>query len=159
MGKLYTCTVCSKKKQKTDFYLRSNGSVSEYKCKHCLLQKRKTYYHENYEEVRATNRKAVSEWQKRNLEIGAAKVAKYNSYKKQAVPKWVDNIELSRIKKLYKKARELTKLTGNRHEVDHIVPINSKIVCGLHTLHNLRVCTKEENLRKGNKIIEDIVCT
>lgn len=159
MGKLYTCTVCGKKKQKNEFYLRDNGSVSEYKCKLCIQNKRKTYYNENYEEVRASNRKAVRKWQKKNLDKEAAKVAKYSANKKQAVPSWVDNVELSRIKSLYKEARRLTKLTGNRHEIDHIVPLNSDIVCGLHTLHNLRICTKEENLKKSNRIIEDIVCT
>ena len=35
-------------------------------------------------------------------------------------------------------AAELKKTTGQRWEVDHIVPIKSKLVCGLHCASNLR---------------------
>ena len=64
--KLYKCTVCNKKKQPIDFYLRKNGRVGEYKCKSCIKEKRKDHYQEEYDKVRKYNRKAVSEWQKRN---------------------------------------------------------------------------------------------
>jgi 5-methylcytosine-specific restriction endonuclease McrA len=47
---------------------------------------------------------------------------------------------------------ELTKLTGERYVVDHIVPLISEAVCGLHVPWNLRVITQDENLRKSNKL-------
>jgi 5-methylcytosine-specific restriction endonuclease McrA len=49
---------------------------------------------------------------------------------------------------------ELTKLTGERYVVDHIVPLISDEVCGLHVPWNLRVITQEENLRKSNKLLD-----
>jgi 5-methylcytosine-specific restriction endonuclease McrA len=55
---------------------------------------------------------------------------------------------------LYLQAMELTKLTGERYVVDHIVPLISDEVCGLHVPWNLRVITQEENLRKSNKLLE-----
>lgn len=51
----------------------------------------------------------------------------------------------------YRLCRERTRTTGVRFEVDHIVPLRSKVVCGLHNEHNLRVIPAIENNRKGNR--------
>ena len=157
--KLYKCTVCKKKKQLNEFYLRSDGKVGEYKCKACIQAKRKEYTKTNYEGVRESNRKAVSKHQKKYPERNNAKWAKYQANKKQAVPKWVDTAELSKIRSLYKTARKMTKLTGVRHEVDHVIPLRGKEVSGLHTLNNLQVIPNQDNLRKGNLLLDDIVCS
>ena len=37
-------------------------------------------------------------------------------------------------------------------EVDHIYPIVSDEVCGLHTLENLQYLTKYDNASKGNRM-------
>ena len=159
MSKLYTCTICNKKKQSNEFYLRSNGKVNEYKCKCCILAKRKDKYENDYENVRATNRLAVSKFQKRNPDKSSAKAAKYNADKSNRVPKWITKEELNKIKSLYKHCTSITKITGIPHEVDHIIPLRGITVSGLHVLSNLRVISKLDNLRKGNKLIEDIVCS
>lgn len=41
--------------------------------------------------------------------------------------------------------------TGFEWEVDHIVPLQGRAVCGLHTEHNLAVIPKRENRSKGNR--------
>ena len=36
------------------------------------------------------------------------------------------------------------------HQVDHIIPVNGRLVCGLHCLANLQVIPAHENNRKNN---------
>jgi 5-methylcytosine-specific restriction endonuclease McrA len=69
--------------------------------------------------------------------------------KKAATP--ANKVHISDIKKIYDLCKELTKLTGVRHEVDHIVPLCGEYVSGLHVPWNLRVITREENAKKSNK--------
>lgn len=63
-------------------------------------------------------------------------------------PCWADRIKMQGF---YKHARELTATTGIPHEVDHIIPIKHKRVCGLHNEFNLQVLTKAENQKKGSR--------
>lgn len=56
-------------------------------------------------------------------------------------PKWANR---EKILEIYKEAYE------QRLEVDHIIPLNNDLVCGLHVEGNLQIITSEENLRKGN---------
>jgi hypothetical protein len=72
---------------------------------------------------------------------------------RDATPKWITTEQKLAMRKLYLQAQELTKLTGERYVVDHIVPLISDEVCGLHVPWNLRVITQEENLVKSNKLL------
>jgi hypothetical protein len=44
--------------------------------------------------------------------------------------------------------------TGYKWNVDHIVPLNSNTVCGLHNAFNIQVIPQKENLAKGNKLCQ-----
>jgi len=68
--------------------------------------------------------------------------------KKQATPPWS---ETPLILKLYEECSTVTNLTGVEHNVDHIIPLNGKNVCGLHCIDNLQIITKTENIKKSNK--------
>lgn len=70
---------------------------------------------------------------------------------KNAMPKWLTKSDLLHIKCKYQLAAMLSKNTGEEWHVDHIIPINGKIVSGLHVPNNLRVITAKENHFKQNK--------
>jgi hypothetical protein len=72
---------------------------------------------------------------------------------RNATPKWLTYKQKNEIKQLYQIAVTMTKTTGERYVVDHIVPLISDEVCGLHAPWNLRVITQEENLKKSNKLL------
>jgi len=67
-----------------------------------------------------------------------------------ATPKWVDKEELFLIEEAYYLARIRTDLFGFPWDVDHIIPLQGKTVCGLHTLANLQVIPSSSNYSKGN---------
>lgn len=92
----------------------------------------------------ARNRKWVKAHPAQNNAIGARK----RSHKIMATPPWAD---LRAIKAFYERARELELETGQKWHVDHIVPLRSKIVCGLHCEANLQVLPAGDNIRKGNR--------
>lgn len=71
-----------------------------------------------------------------------------------ATPNWLDAIQSAQIQEFYDISVARTMQTGIAHEVDHIIPLNHKIVVGLHVPWNLQVLTREENRAKGNKLIE-----
>jgi len=73
---------------------------------------------------------------------------------REATPPWVTPEQKLAMRKLYLIAMQLTKSTGERYVVDHIIPLLSEEVCGLHVPWNLRVITQAENLQKSNKIID-----
>lgn len=67
-------------------------------------------------------------------------MAKRRSHK----PKWVDNKEL----------REIYNNCPEGYQVDHIIPVNGKNVCGLHVPSNLQYLTEKENRLKSNSFNE-----
>lgn len=91
--------------------------------------------------------KASSEWQKRNPGVSKARTKIYEVAKLKAMPNWADK---AKILKIYQRAA-----VRGMH-VDHIVPLRSKLVCGLHCEHNLQLLTPLKNLIKGNRTWPDM---
>jgi 5-methylcytosine-specific restriction endonuclease McrA len=75
--------------------------------------------------------------------------ARRRAAEQQAMPKWADK---KAIRAVYAEADRLTRETGIPHHVDHVVPLNSPVVSGLHIAANLQVLTAVENIRKSNKL-------
>jgi len=76
-----------------------------------------------------------------------AKTARRRAALMQAMPSWANPAEITAI---YANCRQLTETTGVEHHVDHIVPLRSRLVCGLHWEKNLQVITGSENSKKCN---------
>lgn len=65
-----------------------------------------------------------------------------------STPEWCDR---EAVKALRAEARRLTAVTGVRHVLDHIVPVNHPDVCGLTVPCNLQIITARQNAYKSNK--------
>jgi hypothetical protein len=85
-------------------------------------------------------KQSQKKYKQKNLSKFAAFSAKYRSSKFQATPLW---FEKDLVDIVYAKAKEWG------FEVDHIVPLQGKTVCGLHCWGNLQLLDK--NLNSGKK--------
>lgn len=122
---------------------------------------KREYYERNKEIViaRAAARppeeraKHREKYKQQNPDLYKALVSVRKRRHKNATPPWITAEQKLSIRQLYLHAMELTRATGERYVVDHIIPLINPEVCGLHVPWNLRVITQEENLKKSNKLI------
>ena len=104
----------------------------------------------NYEQSKASCRR----YRQNNKAKVNAKTARRNKRSKHATPVWLTPAHHREILGMYERAVSASRTTGIPHEVDHIVPLQGKTVCGLHVPWNLSVCPAHENRSKGNKFDE-----
>ena len=101
---------------------------------------------EAVKQYRSTRKDWFKEYHKKWRDENPAKLLawcrKYQASKLRAIPAWADQ---KKIQAIYEEARACGK------EVDHMVPLRSKLVCGLHVENNLEIITSEANNKKGNR--------
>ena len=122
------------------------------------------YYSLNREEIsvkakvwRQVNKlqKAASDlrWARNNRDRVLASQAKRRALKLKATPVWANH---DKIRSFYSSSDALNMLLGEWHHVDHVVPLQSKYVCGLHCEANLQILTASQNISKGNRYWPDM---
>ena len=94
----------------------------------------------------------VREWRASNLsrvnELSNARRAR----KLRAQPRWLNTVHLAQIQEMYDIAQCRSMQTGIKHHVDHIFPLQHKMLGGLHVPWNLQVLEGRENLRKHRRV-------
>lgn len=109
----------------------------------------KEYYQLYWSDKMEKRRVIANKWIKNNRSYCNSRLAKYRSAKLNATPKWIDE---KAIDEIYKECKLLTHITGIKYNVDHIIPLVSDLVCGLHVESNLQIITARENQKKSNKL-------
>lgn len=123
-----------------------------------LSRKAADYRANNRDQARTANRKfkrthaveikaATREWVLNNRDRRRATDAARKAAKLRATPPWVDRKAISRV---YRLAILAERLTGIRMHVDHIVPLQHPLVCGLHVPANLQILPGNYNEAKRN---------
>ena len=134
--KIQKCYMCKRYKSYSEFYKsKSNPRGLTYRCKQCSDTLTYNWAKNNPEKVNARNMKRVTA-------------------KMKATPKWLTKEQKDLISTFYDTAKLCEAVTGEKHQVDHIVPLKSNLVCGFHVPWNLQVLTAKENNKKQNKILE-----
>lgn len=123
------------KDRKNDWYLENREQVMA-AAKTCPIEKKREYQ---------------AKWKANNKTWVLADTKARRRKHREATPPWLTRKQKSEIRQLYQIAITMTQTTGEQYVIDHIVPLRSDIVCGLHVAWNLRVITRAENLQKSNK--------
>ncbi|MGU3286458.1 hypothetical protein [Methylobacterium mesophilicum] len=105
------------------------------------LERGRIWFRENAERVRAMP--------SRDRAILNTYAANRRGRELQQTPPWVS---ISDILPFYQEAARLTAETGTPHEVDHVIPLAGKGLCGLHVPWNLEVIPRAINRRKSARI-------
>ena len=140
-----TCLRCNVTQRKLNFAKAiANYDGLQRWCNCC----RSEYYKANKDNIAKT----VSAYKKKNR-------GSYNKYhsqrkaaKRNATPIWTDD---EHVKSLYLIAA-ICRSGGVDIHVDHIVPLKSKLVCGLHCETNLQLLPAHVNLSKNNRYWPDM---
>ena len=169
-----TCGKCKEEKLFSEFF-RDNSKVDGFRtdCKICRKEYQRVWrelnketvatymqdwYVENRESIlnyRELNKDKISNYYKKNRDKYNSHAAKRRASKLNATPKWLTTQDIDSIQSLYNLAKELELKFNTSYHVDHIIPLISDKVCGLHVPWNLQVIPAKENLSKSNKLQEE----
>jgi hypothetical protein len=137
-----------------EYYLKNKDRIKELQQSKKYKETKKLYRLNNIEFIKQINRnyylnnkdkvkKYSIQYSLNNPNFKRSHCAKRRALQLKATPKFAN---LNKIKEIYKNCPK-------GYHVDHIVPLNSKLVCGLHVEWNLQYLTPSANLSKSNKLI------
>ena len=126
-----------------EYYLANKEKISKYLKEYCTknakaLSRQKSTW-------RAANRGRISMLRH-----------KYEQRLKRATPHWLTAEDISCMEDMYTAARMFKEYTGIDYDVDHVVPLQGKTVCGLNVPWNLAILEQSANRRKGNRYWPDM---
>lgn len=142
---------------------RRAGYFREYNRREEVKDRKHEWYQDNRDQVIAAastrpahvKREYQTAWKERNLVWVRADTKARRRKHREATPPWLSRHHKAQTRELYKVAITMSKTTGEQYVVDHIYPLRSEVVCGLHVPWNLRVITQAENLEKSNTLPDD----
>lgn len=174
------CSKCGVEKEPAEFYIdRCKRDGISCACRDCENRRTAAFRRANPKKILARNAK----WQKENPELFRAQKARWRANNKahlaaynaawvisnrakhnakssrrraaelQATPAWANK---NYIEDCYAQAAIRTKRDGVPWHVDHIVPLKSPLVCGLHWEENLQVIPGRVNQQKHNRVWPDM---
>jgi len=145
---------------------RSNAKIAEQRKIGGVRHEEKRVYDAQYrkdntESCRATivawsarNSEKIKAYAKKTKALNSGRVLAHTVKRRLAkikrTPVWLTPDDHWIIEQAYELAAMRTKMFGFVWHVDHIVPLQGKLVSGLHAPNNLRVIPGVENVRKSN---------
>jgi len=113
---------------------------------------RDKWFSENKERTKATN----SAWNKKNHHKKISYTHKRRANKLQATPKWFGELDEFIMQEAVKLCILRKSATSIKWSIDHHVPLQGKLVCGLHIGCNIQVIPASINSSKRNYYWENM---
>lgn len=168
------CSTCLQTKPVSNFDKASSSKTGyRLQCKSCRHDRHQVFkdaINQRMRERRANDPEIAAKeesWRQKNMHSVLANRVRYRSENRgrraawqnkrraakiQATPKWADE---EYIEDLYVNCREAESIfeaagIDVKFQVDHIVPLQGRNVCGLHVENNMQILTADENAKKHN---------
>lgn len=136
-----------KKENKDGYHSHCKQCRASYDKSRYSSQDRSKAYYENHEVEKEARRR----YYKGNKQDYYVRKAKRRAELLKRTPLWLTEQNWTHIACIYSVCDMLNREGTGPYEVDHVVPLQGKTVCGLHVPWNLRIITRKENRSKGNK--------
>ena len=104
-----------------------------------------------YHQKKQWNAERKKAYKSKNKHLINANSSKRRAALLQRIPIWQTEFDELKIKCIYSVAAMLSRVNNEPWTVDHIIPLQGKIVSGLHVPNNLQVMRARENEAKRNK--------
>lgn len=156
------CSKCKSTKSFSHFH-KSSCNLDGLRgfCKECLNSQNRAWKNRNrkknseisrnhYLKNRDKRLSQTAKWWRENPHVHAAKQARRRFKLKNASPAWLTKVQLAHIRAYYETAKIIRRDIGANVDVDHIVPLMGKNVCGLHVPWNLQLLEHSANCQKRN---------
>ena len=173
---MLSCSRCKKELPLENFCKKNNTRGFQYSCKSCMASAQRQWKINNPLRIKEISKKAYLKdrekqiqdsmryWSSRSPEDRAAYLRKYRQnnpkvkfretmkyFKRlKRTPPWLTPTQKEEIKNFYLLRDDARILTGENYHVDHIIPLQGKLICGLHVPWNLQVLPASINLSKNN---------
>lgn len=174
---LKVCSKCKIGRPLDDFHAQRGGRFNKRAdCKTCNNSRAKKYAEDNKDKVlerkaeyRANNKEKHKKWNdardKDSLKASYKKYreanrpkranaqAKRRAIKNSATPSWYSELDDFVLQEAYNLASDRKKSTGFDWQVDHMIPLQARNVCGLQVWNNFQVIPAILNRLKRNSLI------
>mgnify|MGYP003140093983 CR=1 FL=1 len=155
-GYTNVCRTCEKLRSRENYRENRADRLEQGKAygknnRHVTRKASKKYYYKNQKQ--SIQRRL--DWNKLNPDRAASNAAAYRARKRQATPTKMPESMREEINMIYSHARDCQITSGERYQVDHIVPLFNENICGLHVPCNLQVLPADLNASKGNRYGEE----
>ena len=114
-----------------------------------VKQHNDTQYTNNTQKIKDSARR----WGKNNPVKILVATRKQQAKRLMRCPKWLTPDDFWLMGQAYQLAALRTKMLGFAWHVDHIIPLQGRLVSGLHVPHNLQVIPGVINVSKANKYV------
>jgi hypothetical protein len=141
--------IAAEKAQKAEYRKRTSEHnkqyMQEWRCKNSEQQ---SEYRKQYHNA---NKEYFIKYRQANKALINARTRRRQMSLINRTPAWLDTTAIAEIYSIYEYCSALRNI-GLRYEVDHIIPLQGKLVSGLHIPENLQVIHEFDNRSKSNKL-------